>query len=410
MYRNVKTGYLKYLYIVSMTIAFIPRLGDIVVSRYIQLGIGVFWIMCALLDMVANRFKKVLNHDGNLLWLLGSYFVPTLIIHMWTIILMLFGVLEWDNLTSNITTYIPTLLAISSLYIFGKDTFRVNFFALALAYILSVFASIVLIGPGIITSGIKQSFGWPGTFSRNYLELHDIVLSIGFALVYYIFSIERITKKNLLVIMIALLIFILGLKRIAVFGVFCATLFHKIIKRLPLKTQYKACRMAGVVLMAGCFLFVWLLISGDRFWKLFGAIGINFTGRNYYWTELADRCRFSPTFLGLGRNYTYLLFSGELSYMRVGAAHSDILKMYAENGFFLFIYWLWHYLLTLTKRYKEKYSVDSAVLYFGISIYLFAVYFTDNVETYFASILFSIVVPASYALKCKEGLHKQTYQ
>lgn len=74
--------------------------------------------------------------------------------------------------------------------------------------------------------------------------------------------------------------------------------------------------------------------------------------------------------------------------MKVGAAHSDILKMYAENGFIFFTYWLFHYLLNLTKQYKEKFSVDAAVTYFGITIYLFTVYFKDNVETYFASIMF----------------------
>ena len=122
-------------------------------------------------------------------------------------------------------------------------------------------------------------------------------------------------------------------------------------------------------------------------------------GRTYYWRALAERCVFSPAFLGLGRNYSYLLFSSELSYMRVGAAHSDILKMYAENGFFMFAYWLWHYLLQMTKRYKKRFSINSAVVYFGISIYLFTMYLTDNVETYFASILFSIIIPVCHALR-----------
>lgn len=88
--------------------------------------------------------------------------------------------------------------------------------------------------------------------------------------------------------------------------------------------------------------------------------------------------------------------------MKVGVAHSDILKMYAENGFIFFTYLLFYYLLNLTKWYKEKFSVDADVVYFGITIYLFTIYFTDNVETYFASILFSIIIPASHALKCRK--------
>ena len=88
--------------------------------------------------------------------------------------------------------------------------------------------------------------------------------------------------------------------------------------------------------------------------------------------------------------------------MRVGGVHCDILKMYAECGFFVFGYWLWHYLISMIKRYKKRFSIDAAVLYFGLTIYLFVLYLTDNVEIYFASIIFSIIIPFCYALK-QEG-------
>ena len=87
----------------------------------------------------------------------------------------------------------------------------------------------------------------------------------------------------------------------------------------------------------------------------------------------------------------------------MGAAHSDILKMYAENGFFLFAYWLWHYLMYMTKRYRVRFSQDSALVYFGITIYLFTLYITDNVETYFAAIIFSIIIPICHALRYDRG-------
>lgn len=394
---------IKLLYIISLTVSFIPRLGDIVLSKYIQLYVGIFWILFALLEEVTlNRFRAISNRKSELSWMVKSYFIPTLLIHIWTVILMALGNLSWTNFTTNIRTYVPTLLAISSIYIFGENAFKINFYALTGAYVISVVASIVLIGPRIILDGIAMSFGLRGIYSRNYFELHDIVLSLGLVLTYYIFSREKLTKKNFGVILLTLIIMILGLKRISVLGVFLAVMFHHIVKKYQPKTQYKCCRIAGITLMVGCFLFVWLLISGNDFWKIVEPLGINFKGRNYYWTALAEQCEFSPKFLGLGRNYSYLLFSGELGYMHVGAAHSDILKMYAENGFIFFTYWLFHYILNLTKRYKEKFSVDAAVVYFGITIYLYTVYFTDNVETYFVSIMFSIIIPTSHALKCKE--------
>lgn len=398
---NDKDNLLKLFYILSMTAAFIPRFGNTIVNRNIRMIIGLFWILYVLLNLVVNRFKPVMNRESDFMWLMGSYFMPTLIIHLWTLVLMLLGVLSWTNFTTNATTYIPTLLAISSIYIFREKAFRFNFYSLVSAYIISM-TSAILVSPTLVLGNLIKVFAQFGISGSNYFELGDIVLSIGMVLTYYIFSQERLTRKNLSVIFFTLLIMILGLKRISVLGVFLAAIFHRIIKKLQPKTQYKVCRIGGTIFIAGCFLFVWLLINGDSFWKLVGPLGINFMGRNYYWSALADRCTFSPTFLGLGRNYSYLLFSGELSYMHVGAAHSDILKMYAENGFIFFTYWLCHYLLNLTKRYKEKFSIDAAVVYFGISIYLFTMYFTDNVETYFASILFSIVIPASHALKSRE--------
>ena len=399
---STNSNIIKFLYIISLAVSFTPRLGDIVLSKNVQLGIGLFWILFAITKKVTrNKFRTVSNGNSDLKWMVRFYFVPTVLIHVWTIILMAVGVLSWINFTTNIGTYIPTLLAISSIYIFGEKAFKINFYALAAAYVISIVSSAVLIGPSIILDGFLKSLGFDGTLGFNYLELHDIVLPLGLVLTYYIFSMERLTKRNFTIIFLTLLIMILGLKRISVLGVFLAVIFHHVIQKFNPRTQYKFCRIAGAVMMAGCFIFIWLLVNGDEFWEIVEPLGINFTGRNYYWKALAELCEFSPKFLGLGRNYTYLLFSGELSYMHVGAAHSDILKMYAENGFILFTYWLFHYLLNLTKKYKEMFSVDAATVYFGITIYLFTLYFTDNVETYFATIMFSILIPASNALRCR---------
>lgn len=401
MRQGINKDNIKYFYIISMTIAFIPRYGDVYVNRHIQLCIGAFWILYVFLEIAINKFRFNVKYNKDVLWMMSSYLVPPLILHAWTIMLMMLGMLSWEYFTTNFGTYIPIMLAISSIYIWGRNAFRVNFYALVLAYIISVTSSIILVSPKIVVDALALAFLGRGVYgySSAYLELHDIVLPIGFVLTYYIFSNDKLSRKNVVIIICTIFIMILGLKRISVFGVFLAVIFHKIIKRFPKRTQYKICRIAGIVGVGACFLFVWSLIAGDFFWTFIEPLNINFMGRIYYWRALAERCVFSPAFLGLGRNYSYLLFSSELRYMKVGAAHSDILKMYAENGFFMFAYWLWHYLLHMTKRYKKRFSINSSVIYFGISIYLFTMYLTDNVETYFASILFSIIIPVSHALR-----------
>ena len=91
-----------------------------------------------------------------------------------------------------------------------------------------------------------------------------------------------------------------------------------------------------------------------------------------------------------------------LSYLRVGGVHSDIIKMYVENGFILFGIWLWYYLIYILKFYKKTYGIKEAVLYFGVVIYLFTLYLTDNVEVYFICQIMATMIPITYALKRKE--------
>lgn len=389
-----------------MIIAFTTRYGDILISKYVQLSIGLFWVLYVFLTMAINRFHFRSRYRKDIPWMLRSYLVPSIVLHLWTILLMYIEVLSWDYITTNVSVYIPTLLAISSVYLFGEKAFKYNFIALASSYMLSVLASTIFVGPRIFLYAVMDAYfdtrGILG-LSVNYLELHDTVLAIGFVLIYFIFSNEKLTKANLALIAVTLMIMVLGMKRVSVLGAILAVIFHKVTKKLPENKQYKCCRCAGLIALLCCYIFVWIFVEGTGFWEVIAELGINPRGRSYYWTALAGRCEFSLGFLGLGRNYTYKLFGGELSYMRVGAAHSDILKMYAENGFIFFAYWLWHYLLRMTKRYKKRFSMNSALIYFGITIYLFTLYLTDNVEIYFACIIFSIVIPVCHALKHGRG-------
>lgn len=403
---------MKILYTISLIIAFIPRYGDFIIGKEIRFGIALIWIVFGIPDMVVKQRNLCKKKKEDLRWLLKSYFIPSVFIHLWTVLLMMLGIISWEYFTTNITVYIPTLLAITSICLFGKNSFRYNFYALVIAYGISVFSSICLKGFWIIPYAVMEAYfqKYDG-ININYLELHDIVLSIGFVLTYYIFAREKITKRNLFIVFCTLIIMALGMKRISILAVFLTVIYHKIVKRLSEKSQYKVCIVSGALALIACYVFVGVIIKGEEFWKITNSLGINPRGRNYYWNAVAERVVFSPGFLGLGRNYTYLLFGNELKHMRVGGGHCDILKMYAECGFFVFGYWLWHYLINMTKRYKRRFSMSSALVYFGMTIYLFVLYLTDNVEVYFASIIFSITIPFCYALKqegCRRVLRENT--
>ena len=124
-------------------------------------------------------------------------------------------------------------------------------------------------------------------------------------------------------------------------------------------------------------------------------------GRNYYYQAIMKYATFSPGFIGIGRNVVTKILNSELSYLNVGGVHSDIIKMYVENGFILFGLWLWYQLIFMLKFYKKEYGDNVAILYFGFLIYLFTLYLTDNVEVYFICQILVTMLPITYALKQK---------
>lgn len=156
--------------------------------------------------------------------------------------------------------------------------------------------------------------------------------------------------------------------------------------------------MAGWFAFVFCYFFIFILMQGSEFYDLLIKYGINSMGRNYYYEAIINYAEFSPTFLGIGRNAVTKILTTDLAYMHVGGVHSDIIKMYVENGFILFGWWLWYYLVYLTKVYRKKYGNQSAILYFGLVIYTFTMYLTDNVEIYFICQIITIVLPMTYAM------------
>lgn len=407
MTSKVKNPGTVYAYIVSMTIAFTTRYADFSFqNNHLQMFIGLFWIIFALMQLCLNgfRFKGAVSREVP--FFLKLYFVPGVLIHLYTIVLIVLGIVPNTVFTTNISTYIPTLVAVFSIYMFGINALRYTTIALIASWVLSVFVSLMAKGPLIFPHAIVQAYIDPfdtmgGLFMYNYLELHDVVLAMGYILTFYIFSKEKLTRKNFGIIVSVLFIMALGMKRVSVLGVVLACLFHWLIKRLSEKKQYRICAISGWAGFALCYLFVFILTYGSVFFDFLVSNGINAMGRNYYYSAIVSKITFGPSFLGLGRNAVSQLLGGEFSYMRVMGVHSDILKMYAECGFVMFGLWLWYYLVFVFKKYKDHFSIKDAVIYFGMMIYAFVLFTTDNTEIYFICQIFLILIPACNALRNK---------
>ena len=392
-------------YIVSMIIAFTTRYGDYQMGFGLQVAIGLFWIIIVIGDIIRKKFK-VDKEKFDFVFFLKIYFIPHLFIHLYTIVLMIIGKVEWKYMSTNITVYIPTLLAISSVYLFGVKSYKYNCIALIFSWVLSVLISLAAKGFGIFPHAIIQAYinpldtSWGMT--ANYLELHDLVLALGYIIIYNVYIKNKITKKNAIVAFMILIILILGMKRISIIGIAIACLFILLLRFIPKKYRYKVCFLTGIAIFMISYLYIYSISNDNILFKLLSKYNINVMGRNYYFEKIISFATFSPSFLGIGRNVVTKLLQVDFSYLGVGGVHSDIIKMYVENGFIVFGIWLWYYLIKLPKILSNKFNVTVGILYCCLVIYTFTMYLTDNTENYFICQMFSMIIPMTYALKAKE--------
>lgn len=397
------------LYVVTMAVAFAPRYGDYVVSFRFQLVIALAWVCLALLKLAANgfRFRSASARDSG--FFLKMYLTPQVVIHLYTVMLMCFGLVEWKYLRTNLSSYVPTLLVALSFYLFESKAFRYNLMALIMAWFMSVTASVLMKGPDIIWKALYQAYiDLDAKIGGNYLELHDMVLAIGYLICYYCVAREKWTTKNLWFCFMAVMIMFLGMKRISLLAIAVVILYHMVLRLCGEKRRYRICLICGGIGFVLCYLYVFVLGSGDWFYDLMSQLGINMKGRNYYYKDVLALSEFKISYLGIGRNVVSQLLEGPLSYLRVGGVHSDIIKMYVENGFIVFGLWLWYYLIQIPKMYQKRFGYKPAVLYFTLLIYTFILYLTDNTENYFTCQILSILLPAYYAMSIREKEEKRS--
>ena len=83
------------LYLFTMTIAFTTRYGDFELGYTIQIIIGLFWILIGLMKFKDNGYSLKGNNDKQLSKFIILYMLPHVVIQLYTIILMLFGKVDW---------------------------------------------------------------------------------------------------------------------------------------------------------------------------------------------------------------------------------------------------------------------------------------------------------------------------
>ncbi len=390
-----------WLYILTMTVAFTPRYGTHTIGYKEPLLVGGLWVAVACLRLLRKKHRADIPLMKNLGFFLCAYLIPHIITHAYTLVLMLLGKVEWKYLTSNATVYIPVLIVLSVVYLFGANVLRYTLIAVIGAFVLSMVSSVILIGPHIIPDAIIQAY-FDQSAAKNYLELHDIVLAIGYIMVYYLYRGRKLERRDIAFITCAVSIGILGMKRIVVLAILACLAVAALVYILPKKARYKACIVGGVGILIGCFGFLWLLSEGDLFFNLMEKFNVNTMGRIYYYRDVMALSDFHILYPGLGRNVVTQLLTTEMSYLRVAGVHSDVIKMYVENGFVMYGLWSAYHLLGFPALLRKRFGDKVAVMGFAVTMYSFLLYLTDNIEIYFVCQTLAMMIPMCFALREKE--------
>ena len=78
--------------------------------------------------------------------------------------------------------------------------------------------------------------------------------------------------------------------------------------------------------------------------------------------------------------------------------HSDILKMYVEIGFPLFIIWLYYYFIYITHYIRSKFGMQQSMGYFVCITFTFVLYLTDNTESYYICVFIRTLISMYFCL------------
>lgn len=247
---------------------------------------------------------------------------------------------------------------------------------------------------GIWGLGFQTAFEYflfPGNFGTSvsgWFEMHDLIFSMGFMIIYMLFFSNQKENKRTFKILLLLVFFYIGYKRIAILGLILSIVLGLFVSS---RNKYRKIEIKKIVLvllcvLCCCYIYTFMLSTGV-FELLSLKYNINLMGRDRIYSVFKDYYNYSLSFLGNGYGFTnqFLLDNVENLYRQLYGTlglHNDILKTYIELGFFGSLVWHFSYLVYIPMKI-QKMDFSIIKLYLMIMIYSYIVFLTDNTTQYF---------------------------
>lgn len=388
---------LELIYILFFSIAFLTRLGKFEINYFVKYIIALFWIGIAILQLLQNKFRIIDNRE-NIRFYFKLFLTPYIIMCIYNIFLFITNkaeIITFGRSISYILTMLITIIVVfASIYLLKQRVLICTMYSMILSFIIVIVFN-------ICTNGLESLRGILDTFLNNseavnYFEVHDLTFAFGLILLLYIYNNNKLTYRNLAIIMISILIILMGFKRIQAIAIAIMIIYISVIKSLNKDIGKKIVKATGVCLLAMCILYVWMIEAGI-IENIMNTLGINTMGRLYFYNWICTYSEFKVNFLGVGLGSTSKLMEVYTGWS-VATIHSDILRMFVEVGLIGFVLWLWYYLVYSYKSICKYFSIKIGITYFILTMYLYLLHFTDNTVTYFVTqyVYMIIIIYISY--------------
>ncbi|WP_461227195.1 O-antigen ligase family protein [Lacticaseibacillus suihuaensis] len=403
---------LKVLFIATMTVAFTLKFNGSQISYTLQIAAGLVWLAVAggrlaLQNLLAKRRFTV---SRLLVWML----VPWVLIFLWPLILwgfwppQLVDASYYARFFNNATLILVAILAayLAAATFGGDNALHLSFYALGAAILVNLLVVVPQFDWRTLAAYplnvLRGDYVWQSPLWNlaDKLETQGPTMTAGLFFLYFLwFDRDDAAQKRWLLVAAATVALLIGFKRTAVVGLLLATAAVWLLsrKRLRLTTAIAILAGGAIVLLGG---YVFLLDSG-ALTPISAFLHLDMMGRAGIYSTLVQLFSFDPLFAGLGFTYVAKTMYDTIQF----EAHSEIVRMYAELGFFPFFAWLGYELAWLPTALLRHVDRRAARLFLVAVIYVFGTYLTENTLMVFsmqfglAAFAFASLQPSAPALE-----------
>lgn len=300
---------------------------------------------------------------------------------------------------------VPQLLsicvAVATLYLFGEKGIWYCLGSMCAANFLLI---LTVIAKGGAEAFLEEFRTLIVTFSAEsgplmtMLEINDLTFAFGPFLIYLLLNRKKVPHFSLWLVVVSVL-FLTGLKRIAVPAVILGVFVALILRRLPEKASRQTALCLAVGMMIVSFLYI-VGIKFELFQYLEARLGINTMGRVNMYANLEPYYDINFTFLGHGTGFErYVDWASGAVFQTpqrtIMQIHNDFMRMYLNIGFVGYFVWLWSYLVVRLRYWFRQGGKYAGCTFLGICIYCFVLYATDNTIYYPYTMIACALVPMS---------------